>query len=269
MKRKLAAWIAFASACLAFVACLPRYDDYVRRGMPAKNRTEVVALFGTSQGSPALSLICSGVAVGKDVVLTAAHCVCSKQIKEVRFGYQVIPASAAESIPIKEDETAIRARCDHIAEDGDLATIRLKYAPRTQNVRVARIASEADIGRLVERSPLLIAGYAPTNGASGRRNFGTAHVMDARCSDPALYGCFSGKEFVIGSFDYVYGDAGACPGDSGSPALLLPDGANVDGSGVIVGIASRSYKGADVCGGGSIYVLLSGAQREWVNHQLL
>ncbi|WP_395683174.1 trypsin-like serine protease [Dokdonella sp.] len=257
------------SACLAFVACLPQYQDYVRRGVPAKNRNEVVALFGTTQGSSELGLICSGVAIKKDLILTAAHCACNKQIKEVRFGYQVIPASAAESIPTEENETTIRARCDHIAEDGDLATIKLKYPPRTHNASVAKMASDVDIGRVVEGSGLIITGYAPTNGASGRRNFGTAHIMDARCSASEFYGCFKGREFVVGPVGYVSGDVGACPGDSGSPALLLPEGANVEASGVIVGIASRSYKGAEVCGGGSIYVLLSGAQREWVNHQLL
>lgn len=270
MSRVLLAILVTLTGAFILAIIVPSYNDYVMRGEPARHRNEVVALYGTVTPHGIPSLMCSGVVIDKDTILTAAHCVCGRQVSEVRFGYQVDQTGAGdyESIPVQPSKTVSLTSCEKNFSDGDLATIKVKYPPHQTRLKVAQLASPADIERLSVGGRIVVVGYAPSNGVSGRRTMGFASIVDARCDDPDQYGCGPKREFVTSPANSGLGIVGTCPGDSGGPAILLPQGAGPSSPGVVVGIDSRSPKNAGPCGDGSVYVLLSGSQRTWVLAQL-
>jgi hypothetical protein len=180
--------------------------------------------------------VCTGTALARDLVLTAAHCV------QPAASYAILPAKGAAPMPTKTVSVHPRYDPQSFAANratADVALIKLtsplpeRIAPAPLNRADAAVAvgdrflvvgfgvttlgSDAGIG--VARTAALIATGPP----------GTLQV---RLFDPATKGNRPGL--------------GACTGDSGAPVFR-----NVDGRLVVIGVVSWSTgpKLAAGCGG--------------------
>jgi hypothetical protein len=192
----------------------------------------------------------SGVLIGPNVVLTAAHVIAGGFDDRVFVGTDV------------EDAQEVRVRTA-IAHGG--------YGKRTTASGLE--VHENDIGLLFLGEPLVnctplkladraqvdmltkcrLVGYGlaiSRNGEIGMPGIQRTAVLVKAATNPDLFPCNAEYEFIAG--DNI---TDSCAGDSGGPVLIPIDG---DGSGelVVAGLVSRGLPGGGFCsGGGGIYVI--------------
>ena len=169
--------------------------------------------------------VCTGAALARDLILTAAHCVAPGAT------YSVLPAKNAPAVAIKSVQVHPRYDPQSYALNratADVALIKLAVALPEHFVPVAlENASTA----VVVGDRFTIAGFGVTAAGSGN-GIGLARTaslvatgqpgtLQIRLFDPATKGDRPGL--------------GACTGDSGAPVLR-----DVDGSLVVIGVVSWS-----------------------------
>ncbi|MDP3152295.1 MAG: trypsin-like serine protease [Archangium sp.] len=182
---------------------------------------------------------CTGVVVGSNVVLTAAHCL---PATVVGYGPSAASATRVSVVSSRRAPNGIDAALLFSAQD----------LPRSK-IRSILVTPVPPSG------PLLHVGYGAKNGVDfGKRRATTASARGWGCVDTALRrtGCKAESEM------YLEGSPGhdTCAGDSGGPVWqrealgeCIEDGVERSSSWRLIGVTSRSGEGATAqCGQGSI-----------------
>jgi secreted trypsin-like serine protease len=239
-----------AAAAVTLLLCTPA-SALVGGAIPADNAISrhVVLIVGPRGNS---RMACTGTAIARDLVLTAAHCVqpgASVSVVEHDEGRRpkFIRVAGAERHPTFDFDTAISR-----GETADVAL--LKLAEPLSSQRLPAVLGERSIVLIGER--FTVAGYGVTIDGEGRLGpLRSATLMAVRSpsvrhfqlADPATRGETAGL--------------GACSGDSGGPVFEDTGGGRL----VVMGVVSwaTSPRGGAGCGG------LTGATplapfREWI-----
>jgi secreted trypsin-like serine protease len=181
--------------------------------------------------------LCTGTAIARDLVLTAAHCVARKE------RYEVKPYQTGDAIPVRSVAVHPRFDLENYAMSratADVALIKLA-APLPDVIVPAALAAPRRV-QVGER--LTIAGFGTTvdRSAAGlgiprmAKLTVTGHPgsLQIRLVDPATHNLRPGL--------------GACTGDSGAPAF---DGEGLHKSGQVIGVVSWTTAADDEegCGG--------------------
>ncbi|QDV89650.1 Trypsin precursor [Phycisphaerae bacterium RAS2] len=199
---------------------------------------------------------CTGVLVGKNVVVTAGHCYfclgADSNTAVVHFGL--------DTSLVGRRVTGKAYRHQQYGENGlhnDIAVIVLDQL--VTDIAPRRIATSSEVDR---SSFIRAAGFGNTN-YEGSIGFGLKRMVDVpmasvcccREGDPAKLGCDKELELVAG---FVGLGADSCRGDSGGPAyVLVGENAADDASWAVAAVTSRATKSSiRPCGDGGIYVRL-------------
>jgi secreted trypsin-like serine protease len=182
----------------------------------------ILGSYGTS------STACSATAVGRDLLLTAAHCV------QPGADYKLVASETGEAPVLKdvarierEPQFDLKRLFGHLAT-ADVALIKLAE-PLASRIPPVRIGSETET--VAVGDTLVVVGYGVTVRGDGRTG-GTARAaslavtgqpgsLQIRLVDPATKGVSAGL--------------GACTGDSGAPAFR-----DAGGGLTIIGVVSWS-----------------------------
>ena len=210
----------------------------------------IVMILG-SRGNDAI--LCTGTALARDLVLTAAHCVAPGTRLQIMpsAGSRMMPIDAVAQHPRYDAQSYARGRVT-----ADVALIKLA-TPLPDHIAPVTLAAEGET--VVPGDRLLIAGFGMT--APGKdSSTGVAHAatlvvtgrpggLQIRLVDLAT----RGKRFGLG----------ACIGDSGGPAFRESDGRLR-----VLGVISWSTGPADEEGcGGMTGVTPLTLYRSWVLEQ--
>jgi S1-C subfamily serine protease len=178
---------------------------------------------------------CTGIAIARDLVLTAAHCVpAAADYKLVEFDAQRQPSLRDVISVIRHPQFDLRAFLAHRAT-ADLALLKIAAPlPEVAQVILAPASNRAAIG-----DRFVVAGFGLTERGNGKSGgtlraaalvaTGTPGNLQIRLMDPATRNERAGL--------------GACTGDSGAPVF--------DASRQVIGVVSWSTgpNNADGCGG--------------------
>jgi secreted trypsin-like serine protease len=185
---------------------------------------------------------CSGVALTKNIVITAAHCLDEPPTWMVRV---TSGCTNVYSKKCKRNGALYRtinptysAKMNTEGIWNDLGIIVTKEP--IPNIVPAQISDTVKT-----RVEVVTAGFGKRNVRAGRLWAGKSKIKDHN-----LY------EFET----YANGENGTCGGDSGGPAYHVTD----DGEYVLAGILSRAYRGdAQTCGGYAYYTIPA-MYAEWI-----
>jgi hypothetical protein len=194
--------------------------------------------------------MCTAVAVARDAVLTAAHCVTGAREHRVHFrdetGQPTFIEPTDKAVHPGFDAKAIEARRRSI----DLALLRLPQPLPARFGTATLTAMSARRGVL-----LAIGGYGVAREGEARST-GTYRVVRVPVVEP-----HGPSRILVWASGAEHGGAGACEGDSGGPITL-------DGEGSVLAITTwaTGVKGR-TCGQYSQGVLLA-PQRGWIDATL-
>ncbi|MBR1034142.1 trypsin-like serine protease [Bradyrhizobium liaoningense] len=225
----------------------------------------------TRRGSQ--QILCTGTLIAADLVLTAAHCVCSAINGTVVFADK---EGTGTSIKVSASRNALRS-CEGSLTDGhDLGLLLLSSASNVTPVEVQSddIVQSAKSYQVVgfggfdrDASGELIAGEKRETVVPSATNDCVGKLPTVNRSYSAAFGCAPGNEIVAGKAGL---GLDSCNGDSGGPIMTDPTGngiaAGQSGSTLkIAGVTSRATKSAKrPCGDGGIYVRLNPTARAWI-----
>lgn len=223
---------------------------------------DTVAITGNNQ-------ICTGVVIGEQSILTAAHCFCSGVANTVYFGDSVANAINTVGVANGLSMTACSQGMD--LHQGDVAILRLKASltipPRA--FASPSLINAAKSGRVVGFG----YGTNPVIDPAGIKRMTDVPVVSVGCSgavptpqgsvqDSTYYQCTSGRELVAGAPSL---NEDTCKGDSGGPLYVT----GPDGSLYLAATTSRATgtPGMRTCGDGGIYVRTDGTVLTWLQQQ--
>jgi endonuclease G len=224
---------------------------------------DCVAVMSNPQKSP--SCLCSGTLIGKNVVLTAAHCVVDGCADRVFIGSNSNVLNSGVFIPIK---TSIpHPQYDSLSGSHDLAVLILE---RDADGEVKALTSKSGkvvvpIRELATKTEIDGASYVEVVGfgvttlllqQSGIKTKVQLPIASVACTDSGSdkYGCNNGSELVAGGNGYD-----SCHGDSGGPAYV-PVGTGYK----LAGVTSRGTSNSVTdCGDGGIYTRVD-AYTDWI-----
>jgi hypothetical protein len=214
---------------------------------------------------------CSGTRVGKNIVLSAAHCLCNPPT-EIQYGARVSALGSGKSLAVLGTWRPEGIQCsDDASNHGrDIALLQITDRPAISNqIPVMRVATDRVLEKLHEEDvKIFVVGYGYTSEILkdyGHKNFVESPILSVDCgpAQAPRYGCVEGKELVARDHRRISGRLygfGPCFGDSGGAALVHmddPDTPNNDPQYFLVAVISRPVDGARMCGDGAIFTLLS------------
>jgi len=217
---------------------------------------------------------CSGVAIEQDVVLTAAHCVCSGgQLADDRdgsgvsvfFGSNATPRMRNSGVLVQAELPAHPYRAEFCRDydnwlanggpypEGDLAVVKLSSTVDFSRFGDLPKIMTADAFRPLQE--IEVAGFGSTSATrySAYKNRTRLVIHSRDCTDLEATGsrfagkCHAGTEFAAVGMDI---ETDSCHGDSGAPVFVREAGRLA-----IAGIVSRGVEGT--CGPGGIQVLVN------------
>lgn len=210
--------------------------------------------------------ICTGSLISKRVILTAAHCVDSENLKGVLaiFTNDITAEDApTKAIPVGRVEL-------HPDYDGqnDMALVFLR-SDAPEGFKLAKLPA-SDITSELKGKSVTLAGYGVTtplvNKIGMDPDSGELVVIPLPTEGDGVLRQVSGietlaispdaKEFMVSGYG---GTKGACHGDSGGPAYLAQE----DGSFLLVGVTSRGTNPIGNCDRQAIYGSVA-AQMDWI-----
>jgi secreted trypsin-like serine protease len=229
---RLIAEMRYVLAALFCVsAALPAAAMVGNAPPPAPAIARHVVLISGSAGT-----FCTGVAIARDIVLTAGHCVDSRDsYKLIQFSANGTPAFLDVASATRHPQFDIKAFLNHRAT-ADVAVMKLAQ-PLPATYAPAPLAAPAKPVAVGDR--LTIAGYGLSQRGNGKTGgtlraatltvTGQPGSLQIRLVDPTTNNTAPGL--------------GACTGDSGSPAF--------DSTGAVLGVVSWSTapNNEDGCGG--------------------
>lgn len=276
MKRPVGVVAVALGAVMALLGC--RQKDETARRVPPINATivrgEPVApgalrqVVGLTYGGERRAR-CTGTLIDRDIVLTAAHCVCVQRPTNVFVGDNTAstePSSRGLFYPIVETRAALHCGAEGSDTAVDIAVVRLKNPV----LGVAPLSYAAD--EIVDRATAFrVVGFGATNEAGSdydpQKQEAAVPALSTACDragDSQKYGCQIGQEIVAGQRR----TPDTCTGDSGGPLLVSAksDAGSPSAPGFsIAGVTSRSVAGAaTACGDGGIYERLQPSIRIWL-----
>lgn len=208
----------------------------------------VVALYQRGEQGGAL---CSATLIGKDVALTAAHCVSDGPSERVVIFGTDVRADAEDARRVVAAEIPSLWKEPHREDHdfGDIAVIRFEGS-LPKGFKAARLAPRTLT--LDKGDTVTLAGYGITS-ARSRKGAGVLRKTQVSVIEPEF-----GKTEMI--FDQRDG-TGACHGDSGGPAFVVHGKTSY-----LVGVTNRSYPdGApDNCKQEVVYTRVM-AYRAWIS----
>jgi secreted trypsin-like serine protease len=233
---------------------------------------------------------CTGTLIQQDVVLTAAHCLCGEQPRNVFVGTDWTARSgdkAGTAFEIAGARSAIywppnptRSQCEQGLRDRlDLAILKLRTPVPLEVAAPVPVAGSSLIS---SAKSYRIAGFGTTDPTGDSRgtpvNKQHAEVFPATndcrgkrngMADASYYGCKSGSEIVaIGGSGSGGVAPDTCSGDSGGPLLVTDrgDAGDVSTSGFrLAGVTSRGIlRSPQPCGYGGIYERLTPQAINWI-----
>jgi Trypsin len=191
---------------------------------------------------------CTGTVIGKNVVLTAAHCHAKKWFSTVFIGLDV--NSPEEGRVLKVERSVVHPNFDSTSLANDLCVLLLAGEA---GVTPRRIASIADVN---DARTVRVVGFGTTNvrgeGVLGKKRFVDIPIASTK----PIYGAHPESEFVAGA---PMLDRDSCRGDSGGPAYV----GNQEGW-FLGGATSRWTRNhVRTCGDGGIYVRVAEFE-DWI-----
>lgn len=212
-----------AGALLLMVGAQPVHAIVGGMSAPSDLGSHVVMIVSTRGAS------CSGTALARDLVLTAAHCVQPAS----DYAVAMVQDGKASLIPVARIEVHPHFQDDQIETrrpTPDLALIRLS-APLPPTVQPARLSTS---GLPAKGTPFLVAGFGMV-AENAERSAGTLRAVRL-----ISVGTTGG---IMARLVPMEGRAGACTGDSGGPAFMQ--------DGTLAGVVSwvTGAGGARGCGG--------------------
>lgn len=194
-----------------------------------------VAIYDTLKKS-----ICTGVLIGNNFVLTAAHCLGQDPRKLlVLFTRQTQTATQdmARAVVGAVGHSAWKPNLQQTTDHGDIAILKY-YGTTPANYRAADILPKGS--QLRTALPVLLVGYGANEGV---RKSGSGQLRQTMTTIANVQ--FSASEILVEQRS----GRGACQGDSGGPAFIV-----VNGVYYLWGISSRGAAGsANQCNTFGIY----------------
>lgn len=273
--------------------------DYTAQSISPMNRwnpfsyATTVALLDLDE-----TLICSGVLIDRDSVLTAAHCLCENEKKKKKIpsyafiGHSIVEKYGAMKVRIKEEPVALynKSFCTEYEEyekDGELQVkgeypkgdLAILYLEEPLDYETGLFPTEPIANS--EKDPFFVYGVGfglTESNKSGRKNWVHFKFDSRLCTEKGkgkgkgkgVYGCHFGEESVVSGYNVgLYQDA--CVGDSGGPIFIrkyqYKEGGVFTTAPRLIGIISRGVPANEhrSCGFGAINVSLEvEAVKKWI-----
>jgi hypothetical protein len=255
-------------------------------GIPSEDRRIVGLIIVSPRGARS---VCSGLWLSANIVLTAAHCLCSRgaAVKEVYVSNDSSLPSSGEPLRLPRATHVLkheRYSCIRGGAGFDIGLVYLKNSELTKadpkkfdpNQRGITAGEDKDIcpeyslysdiktldvWRGIGLRRVTVSGFGWTRRELGTRNKVQVDINSLDCNSFSALslGCYPLREMIAGAGPRDRGVRDSCQGDSGGPAYFMV-GDRIYPVGVVSrGLPRRAPVVRGQCGAGGIYTLLGRA----------